>query len=184
MKWSTPSRGDVAIAAAVLLLVWALATPALRARAFRALSSRATADVEAVVRAAQSSHASMGRWPEPGDAGVVPPELTGRLALETGFVREDYTLEWSAFDVVDYVEVEVPPPAEAVPGDAPPAVPTIELRPEPRRVGALSLRSGDTRLLAELLRRFGPERSFVRDSTWTLIVEDPATGSPPPSPGS
>ena len=37
-------------------------------------------------------------------------------------------------------------------------------------IGGIVLRSGQDELLAELLARYGAQASFVRDSTWTLIV--------------
>jgi hypothetical protein len=39
-----------------------------------------------------------------------------------------------------------------------------------REVGSISVHSGDDDLLAELSRRYGSWDSFVRDSTWTLMV--------------
>jgi hypothetical protein len=170
MTWPRLTRGDVAIGIAALLLVWVLVAPALSARAFRLLTDEAAADVEGLRTAAISSRASTGRWPPPTSRGIAPPVLSGAFPGDSAFVRDAYTLEWGGLSVVDFVEVPVAPAPTAPGDDAPPDSVGPEMEPVVRDIGAIVVHSADDALLADLLRRFGSEVSYVRDSTWTLVV--------------
>ena len=61
--------------------------------------------------------------------------------------------------------------------DAPPDTVGPELMPVVRQIGGIILHSSDGALLAELLQRYGTEASFVRDTTWTLVLPERAGGS-------
>ncbi len=49
-----------------------------------------------------------------------------------------------------------------------------------RTGGAVVVHSSRELLLAELLRRYGEESSFVRDTTWTLLVTGEAADTATP----
>lgn len=54
-------------------------------------------------------------------------------------------------------------PADSLAGTPPPIA----------TLGTITVTSADARVLAALLDRFGTARSFVRDSTWTLVLSGP-----------
>ena len=60
----------------------------------RALSARATADMENVRFAAYNAMYSLGDWPPEQPAGAVPPELKPHLGTGFTFIRPEYTLDW------------------------------------------------------------------------------------------
>ncbi|HEU5170803.1 MAG TPA: prepilin-type N-terminal cleavage/methylation domain-containing protein [Gemmatimonadales bacterium] len=64
----------------------------------RALSARATSELDAVRKAGYMKFYDTGSWPAGGvGAGVVPPELVPYLARNFSFVRPEYTLEWENY---------------------------------------------------------------------------------------
>lgn len=179
-------KGDALIALAVIALILAALLPTYRARDFARTVEEAVADVEALRAAALRLVSAREEWPDARPPGRVPAGTTGAFDDDTTMVREAYTLEWRLVDRIQYMEAAGPPPRsgaffddDEVPapeqgqGQAVDPVPDSvapELVPTVRREGAVVVHSPDELLLAQLLRRFGPERSFVRDTTWTLIV--------------
>ena len=176
--------GDALVGLAMAVLVVVSLLPTYRARAHRQTVEAAVADVRALRSAALTTRSVSGRWPEPRPPGVVPTGAAGSFEGDTTMVRDSHVLEWRLLDRVVYVEAparaapagavldddEAPPPPESVLRDEPPDSVAPELRPEVRTEGAVVVHSGDSVLLTELLRRFGGRRSFVLDTTWTLIV--------------
>jgi hypothetical protein len=141
------------IAAAAAVLVLALVTPTLRDRSFTTTLDSAFADVESLSAAARGAFEDTGSWPGASTLG-----------------REAYVVDWTTLNVVEEIEVAItglPPEALAA---AQAASLTTERVPTVASVGALVLHSSDLSLLAELLARYGEDESFVRDSTWTLVV--------------
>jgi hypothetical protein len=61
-----------------------------------------------------------------------------------------------------------------VPGDAPPDDAPRTATPLVQLIGAVVVYSDDDRLLGELLARYGRNASFVRDTTWTLVLPERA----------
>jgi len=186
------TRHDFAIGAAVLLLLWAAATPMLSARSFRSLSEQAAADVETLRTAALSTLSTTGRWPARAEAGIAPPALAGAYPGDEPLTFPEYTLQWVGLEVIEYEEAppvtfRAPDPDEeddearglvVAPGDAPPDSAAPGLRPVVREIGAILLHTGNEDLLADLLTRYGPMVSYVRDSTWTLVVDDRENSGP------
>ena len=60
----------------------------------RALSARATSDLEAVRYAAYSAMYQNGDWPPDAPAGALPPAMTPHLGAGFSFSRPEYTLDW------------------------------------------------------------------------------------------
>jgi hypothetical protein len=178
MRWPDLTRGDLAIGIAVVLLLWFLGAPALRARSFRNLVDAAASDVEGLRDAARSTRQTTGRWPPPTSMGIAPPALSAAFPGDSAFVRPGYTLEWSGLSVVEYVEVPVAPTPSAPGDDAPPDSVAPEVEAVVRDIGAIVVHSADEDLLASLLDRFGSDASYVRGSTWTLVVPSAPDGSP------
>lgn len=170
---------DFAVIAAVLVLVGVAAVPTMRGRAFRGLVEHAAGEVEALRTRAVDSRTNAGTWPAPSAPGVTPPELRGAYTGDSALVFGGYTLEWRTVDVVERVESPTPPPPPTILGDAPPDSVGPEMIQMVRPLGAIVLHSADRSLLAEMLTRWGREVSFVRDTTWTLLIDERREGSTP-----
>ena len=169
------TTGDFVIGLSLLTLLLALVYPTLRARDFRGSLAETVSEVEAVRAGARRFLQMNGSWPAPEAPGAIPPELAGLFPGDTGLAREKYTLQWGRWEVVDYVEA--PPSNELRPVDAPPDSVGPELMPVVREIGGIILHSSDGALLAELLQHYGTDASFVRDTTWTLVLPERAGGS-------
>lgn len=163
------TAADLLIVAAVLTIVLALLLPTLRARSFHALLDRTAGEVEDVRRAALRYMSGEGAWPETTPPGEIPPQLAGLVGADVRFAREGYVLQWTRWNVVDSAVTRRPAP-ESIPGDAPPSEALVETVPLVGEIGAIMVHSRDRDLLGELLVRFGRETSFVRDTTWTLVL--------------
>lgn len=164
------TTGDVLIGVAVLSLVLALAYPTLRARSFNAGLVDTVTDVE-VLRSSAEAYLSDNRiWPASAQPGAIPGELRGSFPGRSNLIGEAYTLQWARFDVVEYVEVPAEASPEPIPGDASPEPIPPTYAPVARQIGGIVLRTPDEALLGELLERYGTTDSFVRDSTWTLVL--------------
>ena len=165
------STGDVLIFLATLCVGAALLYPAWSVRDFRARVESAVSDVDALSAAARVVRDDTGRWPTPAAVGEVPPELVTLGGAAELFEREAYSLEWSVVDVVD--SIPAPPPTDlSALEDAPSTEGGPQLLPVVRRVGAVTLRSAESSLLAELLTRYSDESAFVLDSAWVLILPE------------
>lgn len=167
------TRSDVLIGVAAACLVGALAYPALRGRAFRGLVGGVVMEVEALRSGATRSYTANGGWPASTEPGAMPAGMTGSFEGDTTLVREDYSLQWSVWEVVE--ETEIPSNVSVIPAETdarpdsvgPPTMTAV------RQIGSVVVHSGRDDLLAELLIRYGAEISFVRDTTWTLVVPRP-----------
>lgn len=162
---------DVLIALGVVAIVAALALPMLRARSFNATVDAATADVESLRSAAEGVYTRTGSWPTGGVRGQIPSEVRGLFPADTSFVRKDYTLQWLLLEATRIVEA----PPSAVPAledaDAPPdSIASLATTFELLSHGRIVVHAANDGLLAALLTRYGREQSFVRDSTWTLVM--------------
>ena len=171
------SVGDILVGIALLTLIATLVYPNLRARAFRNLLDGAVADVENLNAAAVRIYDASGAWPIPTAAGSVPPEVAGAFPGDTALTRNDYALQWRRWEVVDQV-VGPPLPRGPEDADAPPDSVGPRLISVARPIGGIIVHSGRPELLAELLSRYGTGVSFVRDTTWTLVVDPTDGGSP------
>ena len=63
----------------------------------RAVSSAATADLQAVRLAAYSAWYEHSAWPADAGAGAVPPALAPYLPTGFSFSKPEYTLDWDNF---------------------------------------------------------------------------------------
>ena len=63
----------------------------------RAMSSSATADLQAVRLAAYSAWYEHSTWPADVGAGTVPPGLVPYLPVGFSFDKSEYTLDWDNF---------------------------------------------------------------------------------------
>jgi len=170
---------DWAVIASLLVLMTAAAAPALRGRAFRGLVDSAVGQVEALRTRAVDTRTAGGAWPTASEPGVTPPELRGAYAGDSALAFPGYTLEWRTVDVVERVASPTPPPPPTIMGDAPPDSVGPEMISVVRPLGAIVLHSPNRSLLAEMLDRLGAELSFVRDTTWTLVIDERRGGSSP-----
>lgn len=168
------ATGDFLIGLALAAVVLALVFPTLQARSFRATVEAMVNDVERMRLGAERYLHANGSWPTPGAPGAIPRELADVFPSDPSLERDRYTMQWTRWEVVDYVEA--PRPSDEAPrADAPPDSVGPTTIPKVREVGGVVVHTRDPALLAELLQRYG-EASFVRDATWTLVLPERATG--------
>jgi prepilin-type N-terminal cleavage/methylation domain-containing protein len=63
----------------------------------RAISARATTDMDIIRKAAYSRYYDAGIWPGSGGQGSVPGEMVPYLPQGFSFSRPEYTLQWENF---------------------------------------------------------------------------------------
>lgn len=181
--------GDAMIGLAILALVAAALLPSYRARAFDGLVEAAVADVDALRQATTRTRASSGAWPPTVPPGIVPDGAAGIFPGDSALARTDYTLEWRLWERVEEAPAparaptppvldddEAPPTAIPVAADAPPDSAATEMVEIVRTEGSVVVHSSRRPLLAELLRYYGSDVSFVRDTTWTLVFTGDGPG--------
>jgi len=184
--------GDALIGLALVTLVLAALLPVYRARAFETMVDDATTDVDTLRGAMVRAREAGSGWPATTPPGRVPSGAFSAFGGDTTMVRDEYVLQWRLWDRIERVPApprppspeaidpdEAPPPEPAA-GDAPPDTVGPELMEVVRTQGAVVVHSAHERLLAQLLRRYGEDVSFVRDTTWTLVIT--ATGEASPNP--
>ncbi len=162
-------RRYLSLIVAIGLLIAAAVRPVQKAADYEARRSRASAQVEALRRAAMQRRVDNGVWPTPSSAGEIPPEVLGAFPGDSVMAGEGYTLEWDLIGLVASSEappaVELPPQAIGVVDSLPPIVVEVV-----DRSGVIHVRSDDPRILAALLDEYRGAGAFVRDSTWSLVV--------------
>ncbi len=164
------TTGDVLLALAGMSIILALAYPWMTDARLRRRADDIAEQVEAVRAAAVRYREVKGAWPPNGEAGQVPAELRAFVPADVRMSGEGHEIEWNSWETVT-----VPNAPETIdvpsPNDAPPRPET--LTPPPPVFGQLAgvtVLAGNAHLLGLLLQRFGEDRSFVRDSSWTLLV--------------
>jgi hypothetical protein len=177
MTWWERNRveltsSDLLVALAILSLLSAFLYPTLRSRAFINHVDRTANEVETLRSAALGVLSQTGAWPTAGEPGGIPIEVSGAFPSDSLLAGDEYTLQWTRWEVVD--QVEAPSSITQLPADAdaPPDTVGPIFVPVVRTVGGIVVHSGEDELLAELLTRYGRTVSFVRDTTWTLVVTD------------
>ena len=162
--------GDVLLVLSVLALALALAYPRIQRTAARERVAQATADVQAVVDAAERFLAEEGRWPGLAESGVAPPELAPYLPEGVAFARAHYELDfqvWETAEEVPPMEFTFNPPV----GQSAPNPDTTDLGPTTLygSRASVTVRSADPTILAGLSAHFGGARSFVHEDRWMLV---------------
>jgi len=152
-----------------LLLVLALAYPGIRRAAFHRRVEVVARSVDALRTAAEQYRRLRGTWPPTSPPGQAPPDLASLIGRDISLRGPDYRVGWNRWGVV----VRAPRPTAA---DSSEATSTPE-GPAPGTLPGITVRSGESSLLAALLDRYGRATSFARDSSWTLVV-GPAEPAP------
>jgi len=168
-------RGNLALVGAVALLVWAAARPTLKEGRYQAEVLDLASLVTQLTSATQTQLRATGSWPSRADPGVAPDGTAGTFG-GARLSTEHATLQWRPLLVSSTRETmpdDLPPEASS---DAVANAITALLVTEPFEVGAIVVHSADERFLAEMLARHSPDESFIRDTTWTLVI----TGAPDP----
>lgn len=167
------STGDMLIVLALVSLGASLLYPIRKQRAFDDRVEAAVADVESLRSETQRLRDAEGVWPESAPTGELP---AGSESAGLTLVRDTYALEWTRWVSVELPQPDtsaIPPPDDE--DNPPPEVPLPQ--PLVSTSGGITVHTAETALLAELLSRYGATSSFVRDSTWTLVL--PRAGAPP-----
>ena len=171
--------GDVLLVVAGVALALAMAYPRLERVLMGSRVDAAQADVEAVGAAAAAYRAERHEWPPAAEFGVVPPDLVGFLPRGFSFQSAAYGLKWDRWETVaSFPPQEAPELRESLP-DAVLPTPPDSLPLALLAIGTLgsvTVQSDDERILAALLERFGPSRSFIRGTAWTLVLTEAGGG--------
>ncbi|HSM59544.1 MAG TPA: hypothetical protein VK849_02050 [Longimicrobiales bacterium] len=172
------SRGGFRLGHALLILslgvlTFSVRAPKLRREAFERRVERVDEAVSILRGATERFHARRGRWPGGAAAGTVPAALRFDVPQRFAPAGEGYTLAWSRWERI----VREPAPAadSLAPSDpAPLRTSTLPSRPRIRvaELGGITVASADSSLRAALLARHGRERSFVHDTTFTIVLYD------------
>ena len=164
------ATGDVLLVVAILCLALALVYPSIERSSVRREVDAAATDVEAVRAAAERYRARRGAWPPTAGRHALPAELAAAVPAKDSTRPPRYRLGWEVWEMLE--EWEEPAPVAPSGTRALPAPPDSVAHPPPRvgAVAAIVVRSGDARVLAALLARYASGRSFVRDSTWALVI--------------
>ena len=189
--------GDAVLLLAAAAVAAALLWPRWERHAFQERVEETTRAVDAAREALVTVHRAGGLWPPEAAPGRVPPELDRATVGGDGAFRAGgATLQvrrWTlpappgsgTGDADDAIGPGAPPGAgsgedgetDLPAGEAEPAgtayqEPDEAVASAPRAVqlAGITVHAGEPALLAALLRAYGRERSFVRDTTWTLIL--------------
>ena len=170
--------GDVLLVLSLLCLALAVIYPRIQRGAYEDRVNAAVSDVEAVKASAHRHLEREGTWPAESPSGRIPAELVGTLPTDFTPVSAHYTMDWNLWETVRIH----PPPDDAQPDGNPDpegAAPVeIEVEGPDQRgsmlqpLAGITIHSDEEGLLAALLQRYGQELSFVREGSWTLILED------------
>ena len=98
------SSSDLLVALAILSLVSAFFYPTLRSKAFSDRVDSTANEVETLRRAALGVLSQTGAWPTSGEPGRIPLEVSGAFPSDSLLSRDEYTLQWTLWEVVDQVE--------------------------------------------------------------------------------
>lgn len=167
------SFADILLGMGVACVLIALAYPTFRAHGYASTVERAVNDVDALAIATRGIYERTGEWPPAGRPGEIPEGTRGAFPQDSTLTRDGYSLQWllleSAVRVPTALSTVISPDET---GDLPESV-DLPTEIEVRILGRVVLNSADDALLAEMLARYGADRSFVRDSTWTLVLPSP-----------
>ena len=170
------STGDVVLALATLCLVLALAYPWTRRERVLARVDAVAVDVDSLGAAARRYHERTGTWPHATPAGVLPEELAAPAPVGLTMAAPRYRLEWDVWErIAEPVADQAA--ADSVLAGPPPQQDTLA-RSTPRvdTLAGITVHVDDARIRGLLLERYGEERSFVRDSSWTLVLHGRGDG--------
>ena len=180
-----PRRAGMAVSDALvflslLSLIFAIVYPRARRVAYEQRVDAAVHNIETLSAAVRSHLEEEGSWPAEAPSGMIPAELVGDLPDGFSFEWEHYTVDWNLWETVrapdvvpeeempdedEYLDRDEMPPEELEPEAAPPPVLTVH------PLAGITIYSDEQALLAMLLERYGADLSFVRDGSWTLILE-------------
>lgn len=166
-------RSNLLLIGSVALLVWAAALPTMRDGSYQAEVFELASIVTDLTAAAQTRYRTAGAWPPGTDPGVAPDGTVGAFG-STPLATEHATVQWRpliASSTTEAIPTNLPPEAQGrAVTDSLTTIRTVV----PREVGAIVVHSADERFLAELMARYSPDESFVRDTTWTLVLTAPS----------
>lgn len=163
-----PETGNVLLVLSAIALGLALAGPWIQDASLRRRAEAVVSDVEAIRAAALRHRAAGATWPSDAEPGVLPAELLPFVPEGVRMIRPARVLDWDRWETVRPSVARVtaegaPPPTGPAPADGGTAGPYGE-------IAGITVHTTDTRILGRLLDRYGTGRTFVRDSSWTLVL--------------
>ncbi len=180
------TTGNFLIILSILTVGAAMAYPRFHGQRLQERLDEVLETVETVRTAAMRYYAEERDWPEPAQPGSIPPALGALLPQGLAFSHGDFTLEWRRWETVQTPPDPVIPEVQAPELDVPPLADTVPPSPPPtvHSIAGLTVHSGNDGILGALLDRYGSGVSFVRDTTWTLmmpLISDPVSVTLPPT---
>ena len=168
---------DLVLALAGISVLAALLWPWMERWAFQDRVEAATEAVERTRTAMLDYREARGAWPPASEPGQVPDVMGPFLRGAVSFRGEGLLLQMRRWEAL-----AAPEPSPALPPDAAERVEPPTDRPSegaeappPRTVplAGLTVHASEPALLAALLDAYGSAASFVRDTTWTLVLPRP-----------
>lgn len=174
---------DALVFLSLVSLIFAIVYPRIRRVAYEQRVDAAVYNIETLSDAARSHFEAEGSWPAEAPSGMIPAELVGDLPDGFSFEWEHYTVDWNLWETVrapdvvpeedededeyedEYLDRDEMPPEGLELEAAPPPVFTVH------PLAGITIYSDEQALLAMLLEQYGADLSFVRDGSWTLILE-------------
>ncbi len=179
-----PRRAGIAMSDALVFLslvslIFAIVYPRIRRVAYEQRVDAAISNIETLGAAARRHFEQEGAWPAEAPSGMIPAELVGDLPDGFSFEWEHYTVDWNLWKTVrtseaileedpseDDEDLDEEPVQDEDPEPASESITTIH------PLAGITIYSDEQALLAMLLERYGADLSFVRDGSWTLILEE------------
>ena len=177
------ATGNGLVVLAIACLGASLLWPIVRDRRFDDRFQALVDDVEEVRDAARRFVDAHGTLPEAAPRGQVPAGLASLMTPGLSFAPDGYQMEWAHWEFIEPAEEFVAIEPEILPEEE--VLTTADTIPPPppaiRSFGSLSVHASEAPLLAALRARYGERMSFVRDSSWTLLL--PLSGNAEDPPG-
>jgi len=140
---------ELLLVVAIVGILAQIAIPNYRALTVKARAAAAYGDIEVIEQAVRNYQGSLHAWPPESAAGDIPAGLLPYLPDGFSFTREDYALDWEAFDLPG-----------GLPGD-----------PGTTTILGVAIVTSNTELGEALVDVFGETMWYVVGNSYTRIIE-------------
>jgi len=140
---------ELLLTVAIIGILAQIALPNYRVLTMKARAAAAYGDIEVVEQAVRNYQGSLHSWPSEAAPGAIPPGLEPYLPEGFTFTRDDFLLDWEAFQI---------------PGGLP-------TDPETTRVLGVAIVTSNQELGKALVDVFGETMWYVVGNSYTRIIE-------------
>ena len=140
---------ELLLVVAIVGILAQIAIPNYRAITMKARAAAAVGDIEVIEQAVRNYQGNIHAWPSESAAGDIPSGLLPYLPEGFSFTRDDYVLDWEAFDLPG-----------GLPGD-----------PETTTILGVAIVTGNVELGEALVDIFGETMWYVVGNSYTRIIE-------------